>query len=276
MKIDAHQHFWQYSSQEYGWIGPDMAVLKQDHLPEDLLSLLSSAGLEGSVAVQARQTLKETRCLLELAEQHPFIQGVVGWVDLRDPELPAQLEEFCTYSSFSGVRHVVQDEADDEFMLREDFLEGIAALAYFDLAYDILIFPKHLPVACQVVERFPDQPFVLDHIAKPFIKDGVLEPWSQEIRRLAAFPNVYCKVSGMVTEADWQNWKAADFSPYLDTVFEAFGPERIMFGSDWPVCTLAGTYAEVVGIVTEYVTSLSKDEQAAVWGETARRFYGLG
>jgi L-fuconolactonase len=276
MKIDAHQHFWRYSTQEYDWISPDMAVLKQDCLPENLLPLLNTVGLEGTVAVQARQTLEETRWLLELAELYPFIKGIVGWVDLRDPELPAQLEEFCTHSSFCGVRHVVQDEADDEFMLREDFLEAIAALAYFGLTYDILIFPKHLPVACRVAERFPDQPFVLDHIAKPLIKDGLLEPWSQEIGRLAVFPNVYCKVSGMITEAHWQRWKAADFVPYLETVFEAFGPERIMFGSDWPVCTLAGTYAQVAEIVAGFVQSLSKDEQLAVWGETARRFYGLG
>jgi L-fuconolactonase len=276
MKIDAHQHFWRYSTEEYGWIGPEMAVLKKDHLPENLHLLLASAGLDGSVAVQARQTLEETRWLLGLAERHPIIRGVVGWADLCSPELPAQLEEFCAFSTFCGVRHVVQDEADDEFMLRQDFLEGIAALAYFELAYDILIFPKHLSVACQVVERFPDQPFVLDHIAKPFIKDGLLESWSQEIGQLAAFPNVYCKVSGMVTEADWQNWQAADFSPYLDTVLEAFGPERVMFGSDWPVCTVAGTYSQVVEIVAAYVGSLSKDEQAAIWGETARAFYGLG
>jgi L-fuconolactonase len=276
MRIDAHQHFWQYTTQEYGWIGHEMAVLKQDHLPEKLLALLHSAGFGGSVAVQARQTLEETRWLLELAEEHRFIQGVVGWVDLCSPDLPAQLEEFSTHSRFCGVRHVVQDEADDEFMLSEDFLEGIGALTYFDLAYDILIFPKHLPVACQVVERFPDQPFVLDHIAKPFMKDGVLEPWSHEIGRLAAYPNVYCKVSGMVTEADWQHWQAADFSPYLDTIFEAFGPERIMFGSDWPVCTLAGSYSQVVEIVAGYVDGLSEAEQSAVWGKTARRFYRLG
>jgi L-fuconolactonase len=276
MKIDAHQHFWQYSTQEYGWIGPDMASLKQDCLPDNLLTLLNSVDIEGTVAVQARQTLEETRWLLELADQHLSIEGVVGWVDLCDPALPAQLEEFCTHSSFCGVRHVVQDEADDEFMLREDFMEGIAALAYFGLTYDILIFPKHLPVACQVVERFPDQLFVLDHMAKPFIRDGLLEPWSQDIGQLAAYPNVYCKVSGMITEADWHNWKAADFVPYLETVFEAFGPERIMFGSDWPVCTLAGTYAQVVEIVSGFTQSLSKDEQAAVWGKTAEGFYGLG
>jgi L-fuconolactonase len=275
MKIDAHQHFWHYSVEEYGWIGPHMAVLQKDHLPADLASLLESAGVEGSVAVQARQTLDETQWLLDLADQHPLIKGVVGWVDLRSPDLSGQLERFCAHPKFCGVRHVVQDEPDDQFMLREDFLRGISMLADFGLTYDILIFPRHLPVACELVERFPDQGFVLDHIAKPFIKDGQVTPWDADIRRLATYPHVVCKVSGMVTEADWHQWRPADFRPYLDVVFDAFGAERIMFGSDWPVCTVAGTYAEVVEIVSDYVQGLSEKEQAKVWGETAREFYGL-
>jgi len=276
VKFDAHQHFWQYSAKEYGWIGPDMAVLKQHRLPEDLAPLLKAAGLDGTVAVQARQTLEETQWLLDLADQHEFIRGVVGWVDLRSPDLHAQLARFSVHSKFCGVRHVVQDEPDDQFVLRDDFLRGIAALAEFGLTYDILIFPRHLPVACELVARFPEQPFVLDHIAKPLIKDSVTEPWATGIRRLAAFANVVCKISGMITEADWRGWQPADFRPYLDVVFEAFGPGRIMFGSDWPVCMLAGNYAQVVGLVTEYVKQLSVDEQAAVWGTTAGQFYGLG
>jgi L-fuconolactonase len=275
MRIDAHQHFWQYSPEEYGWIDPDMAVLRQDRLPEDLAPLLKAANLDGTVAVQARQTLEETQWLLELADQHPFIKGVVGWVDLCGPDLRAQLERFSAHPKFCGVRHVVQDETDDQFMLSDEFLRGIAALAEFDLTYDILIFPKHLPVACELVGRFPDQPFVLDHIAKPRIKDGVLEPWATDIKQLAAYPNVVCKVSGMVTEAHWQGWKASHFRPYLDVVLEAFGPGRLIFGSDWPVCTLAGAYGEVVGLVAAYAQKLSVDEQAAIWGGTAQRFYGL-
>jgi L-fuconolactonase len=275
VKIDAHQHFWHYTPEEYGWIGPDMEVLKKDHLPADLAPLLESAGIAGTVAVQARQTLDETAWLLELADKYPFIKGVVGWVDLRSPELRGQLQRFCAHPRFCAVRHVVQDEPDDRFMLRADFVRGLGMLAEFDLAYDILIFPRHLPVACELVSRFPDQRFVLDHIAKPLIKDGKVAPWDAGIRRLAAFPNVFCKVSGMVTEADWQRWQPSDFRPYLDVVFAAFGSERIMFGSDWPVCTLAGAYADVVKIVSDYVQQLSREEQAAFWGETARRFYRL-
>jgi L-fuconolactonase len=253
-----------------------MEILRQDRLPENLAPLLDSAGIDGTVTVQARQTVEETRWLLELADRHPFIKGVVGWVDLCDPELHQQLERISTHPKFCGVRHVVQDEPDDQFMLREGFLQGLAALQAYGLTYDILIFPRHLPVACHVVAQFPDQPFVLDHIAKPLIKEQVMDPWAEGIQRLAAFPNVYCKASGLVSEADWQRWQPADLRPYLDIVFEAFGPERIMFGSDWPVCTLAGTYAEVADALYDYVKILSEHEQAAVWGETAWKFYGLG
>jgi L-fuconolactonase len=276
MKIDAHQHFWHYTPEEHSWIGPDMAILTKDHLPADLAPWLETAGIEGTVAVQARQTLEETQWLLELADRYPSIKGVVGWVDLRSPELRQQLERFCVHPKFRGVRHVVQDEPDDRFMLREDFMRGIGMLAEFDLTYDILIFPRHLPVACELVEKFPDQRFVLDHIAKPFIKDGRVSPWDADIRRLAAYPHVVCKVSGMVTEADWFQWQPADFRPYLDTVFEAFGTRRIMFGSDWPVCTLAGTYGDVANILADYVRGFSEEERADIWGETASRFYGLG
>ncbi len=275
MKIDAHQHFWRYSSQEYGWIDSQMAVLKKDFLPANLAPLLDAAGIEGTVAVQARQTLAETGWLLELAGQSPLIKGVVGWVELRSPNLAEQLQKFSRRPKFKGVRHVVQDEPDDRFMLGSDFVRGIGLLAEFDLTYDILIYPKHLPVACRLVDKFPRQPFVLDHIAKPLIKNNILTPWEADIRRLAEFPNVYCKVSGMVTEANWQQWQPADFWPYLDVVFEAFGPQRLMFGSDWPVCALAGSYAQVVSLLADYTRRLSAAEQAAVWGQTAQRFYGL-
>lgn len=275
MKVDAHQHFWHYTLQEYGWINQDMAILQKDHLPADLAPVLESVGIEATVAVQARQTLEETQWLLELADQSPFIKGVVGWVDLRSPVLRQQLERFSLHPKFRGVRHVVQDEPDDQFVLREDFIRGLEMLAEYNLTYDILIFPRHLPVACELVGKFPDQPFVLDHIAKPFIKDGRVSPWDTDIRRLAGYSNVWCKVSGMVTEANWHQWQPLDFRPYLDVVFEAFGPHRIMFGSDWPVCTLAGTYADVAGIVSDYTQGLSAEEQADVWGGTARKFYGL-
>ena len=274
MKLDSHQHFWHYKAEEYDWMGPGMEDLQSDHLPANLCPLLAAARIDGTIAVQARQTLEETRWLLSLARQHAFIKGVVGWVDLCSPDVREQLARFSADPKFVGVRHVVHDEADDKFMLQESFIRGIGALAEFGLTYDLLLFPQHLPVSCELVARFPEQPFVLDHIAKPFIKDGVLVPWDADLRRLATFPNVVCKVSGMVTEAAWNAWEPADFRPYLDVVFEAFGAERMMFGSDWPVCTVAASYREVVSIVTDYFEGLSADERAAVWGGTAARFYG--
>ncbi len=275
MKIDAHQHFWHYDPAEYSWIGAGMEVLKRDHLPGDLAPLLHAAGLDGSVAVQARQSVEETRWLLELAAREPAIKGVVGWVDLRSADAGRDLERLVVDAKLRGVRHVVQDEPDDEFMLRPDFLRGLSVLAEFGLSYDLLVFPRQLPAACRVVERLPQQRFVVDHIAKPLIREGRLEPWATDLRRLAALPNVMCKVSGLVTEASWQGWRAEDFAPYLDVVFEAFGPGRIMFGSDWPVCTLAAGYQQVVGLVAGYVASLPPAEQAGVWGSNAARFYGL-
>ena len=275
MKIDAHQHFWQYNAEEYGWIGPGMARLKKDYLPLHLAPLLAQAGIEGTVSVQARQTLAETEWLLELAGQHPFIKGVLGWVDLRSPMLYEKLERLGEHAKLCGVRHVLQDEPDDDFMLNKDFIRGLGLLAKFDLVYDLLILPRHLPVACKLVQKFPEQRFVLDHIAKPFIADRLLSPWASDMRRLATYPHVFCKVSGMVTEADWQRWQPLDFRPYLDVIFESFGPRRIMFGSDWPVCTLAGTYGEVFELVAAYVGQLSAGEQADVLGNTAISCYGV-
>ena len=252
-----------------------MSILQKDRLPQDLLPLLESIGFAGSVAVQARQILDETRWLLRLAEEFPFIRGVVGWVDLRSDQLEEQLNEFRQNPKFVGVRHVLQDEPDDRFMLRKDFLQGIAKLKDVDLAYDILIFHRHLSATHEFVSRFPEHRFVVDHIAKPNIKDGIIEPWAQDIERLASFPNVFCKISGMVTEANWQGWHPADFDRYLDTVFEAFGSQRILIGSDWPVCTLAGSYGEVMKIVFDYVKKLSADEQNAVLGENSIKAYKL-
>jgi L-fuconolactonase len=274
-RIDTHQHFWRYNPYDYGWMLPGMEILQKDHLPNDLLPLLRAVGIDGTVAVQARQTLKETRWLVELADQYPFIKGVVGWVDLRSPQLREQLEQFSPHPKLCGVRHVVHDEPDDQFMLQEDFIRGIGMLAEFDLTYDLLLFPKHLPVACELVSMFPEQRFVLDHIAKPSIKTRQVSPWDSDLRRLAAFPNVYCKVSGMVTEADWKAWKPADLRPYLDIVFEAFGTKRTMIGSDWPVCTVVGPYPEVMQIALDYLAQLSETEQADVWGNNAIRFYGI-
>ena len=275
MRLDAHQHFWKYSPAEYGWINDKMSALKRNFLPQDLQPLLSAAGFDGSIAVQARQDLTEARWLLELAEQNDTIKGVVGWVDLRSPELPAQLDQLASHSKFAGVRHIVQDEPDDEFMLRADFQNGLTRLRDYGLTYDLLLHPRHLPVAVKLVRKLPEQRFVLDHIAKPFISDGAIEPWNRDIRELASFENVWCKVSGMVTEARWKHWRADDFRPYLDVVFEAFSSCRIMIGSDWPVCTLSAGYEETMALVKAYIGQTGAEEQEAILGGNCARFYGV-
>ncbi len=275
LRIDSHQHFWRYNSDEYPWIDASREPLKVDYMPPDLEPLMQATGIDGTVAVQARQNLRETDFLLDLADQYDFIRGVVGWVDMRADDVEAQLERLAPHPRMVGVRHIVHDEADDRFMLGGNFLRGLAKLKACDLRYDLLLFPRHLPIAIDVVQRFPEQPFVLDHIAKPFIKDGLLEPWERDIRKLAAFDNVWCKVSGMVTEAAWGGWTQADYVPYLDVVFDCFGIDRLMFGSDWPVCTLSGSYSQVVGIVETYISALSPDEQAKVMGGVASKFYNL-
>lgn len=273
MRLDAHQHFWKYSPDEYGWINDAMAVLRRDFLPQDLNPLLAAEGFDGSIAVQARQSIEETRWLLELAAQNDIVKGVVGWVDLRSPDLPAQIEQFTQSGKLVGVRHVVQDEPDDEFMLRSDFRNGIARLHDFDLAYDILIYPRQLSAAAKLVREFPEQRFVLDHIAKPLIAEGRMDPWDREIRELAKAENVWCKLSGMVTEARWQEWKPDDFGPYLDVVLNAFGPARLMIGSDWPVCTVAGTYSRTMSLVRDYIKQLTSSEQEGILGANCARFY---
>lgn len=275
MKIDAHQHFWHYNAFEYGWITERMSSLRKDFLPEDLKALQVPLGFDGSIAVQARQTLAETEWLLELSDLHRRILGIVGWVDLCSPQLPAELGRLSRFPKLRGVRHVLQDEPDEHYMLRPDFLRGIGELAQLGMTYDILIYPRHLPTACELVRRFPHQSFVLDHMAKPPIKRGTLEPWATDIKRLAAFPNVYCKLSGMVTEGDWECLRPEDFRPYLDVVFEAFGPQRLMVGSDWPVCTLVASYSRVMSIVDDYIQYLPASQREMILGENARTFYGM-
>jgi L-fuconolactonase len=275
MHIDAHQHFWIYNPHEYDWIDESMGMIRRNFLPEDLEPELQRNNVQGSVAVQARQTLEETRWLLELAQQSPKILGVVGWVDLCSPNVDSQLEEFSKHPKLVGVRHIVQSEPDDRFLLRKDFVRGISLLEEFDLAYDILIYTKHLPVAAEFVERFPKHRFVLDHLAKPPIKTGEIEAWTLGIRRLAAFQNVWCKLSGLVTEAHWQRWKSEDIRPYLDVAFEAFGADRLMIGSDWPVCLVAGSYGRTLDVVNNYVQGIPAHARGAVLGENASRFWRL-
>lgn len=252
-----------------------MGALRRDFLPSDLKPLLSTIGFDGCVAVQARQSLEETHWLLELAEQHDFIKGVVGWVDLRSSHLPGQLEMISKHTKLVGVRHVVHDEPDDEFMLRPDFRRGIALLGGAGLTYDFLLFPKHLPAAVKLAQEFPGQPFVLNHIAKPPISEKRFSPWREDLVALAKFPNVYCKLSGMVTEVKWNQWQVNDFHRYLEVVFEAFGVDRLMIGSDWPVCTLSGDYATTMHIVIDYIQQLSAEAQDGILGGNCARFYGI-
>jgi L-fuconolactonase len=276
MKIDAHQHFWIYNSKEYGWIDDSMKVLKRNYLPADIQPELIKADFAGTVAVQARQNVEETRWLLDLADKYDFIKGVVGWVDLLSAtDLIGQLNEFCRSKKLVGIRHVVHDEPDDNFLLRDDFLKGISILKNYNLTYDLLLFPKHLPVAEIVVSMFPGQKFVLDHISKPLIKDHIISPWKEDIIKLAEHENVCCKLSGMVTEADHKKWKHEDFRQYLDIVYEAFGPERLMTGSDWPVCRLAGDYKEVMGIVERYISEMPPKVQEKILGLNCKEFYGI-
>jgi L-fuconolactonase len=279
MQIDAHQHFWRYSAAEYPWIGAGMERIARDFLPVDLTGVAQPLGVGGSVAVQARQSLAESHWLLELADADRFVRGVVGWVDLRDPEVVRQLEPLAAHPRFVGVRHVVQDEPDPRFLLGEAFVRGLKHLRRFDLTYDLLLYPHQLPAAVELADMLPEQPFVLDHLAKPRIAQGAawdgFAGWRRDIEALAAHDNVTCKVSGMVTEAAWRSWKQADFVPSLDAVLTAFGPDRLMFGSDWPVCLVAAEYAEVVGIVRGFIATLSAAEQQQILGATATRFYGL-
>lgn len=274
-KIDAHQHFWKFDPKRDAWITEDMAAIRRDFMPEDLRPVYDAHNVEGCVAVQADQSPAENEFLLELAERHGWIKGVVGWVDLQADDVVEDLERLSTRKKLKGIRHILQGEKQRDFMLRPAFLRGIEHLEKFDLAYDILIYPDQLKFAAEFAGRFPRQRFVLDHIAKPYIRDGKLDPWREDMQRLAAHENVWCKVSGMVTEANWTSWKKDDFTPYLDTVMSLFGPERLMFGSDWPVCLVAATYGEMLEIVVDYFAALSVDQQEKIFKSNAIAFYKL-
>ncbi len=275
MKVDSHHHFWRYDQSEYGWISEDMQILRRDFLPQDLGRETASTDVDGVVSVQARQTLTETCDLLSMARRHSFILGVVGWVPLRDPSVGATLEELAGDPWLKGCRHVLQDEPDDDYMLAPAFNDGIRAVTAAKLVYDILIFERHLPQTLQLVDRHPDQVFVLDHIGKPLIRDGSFDAWHAGIRELARRPNVRCKISGMVTEAAWDAWTEDQLLPYVDAVFAAFGPQRLMFGSDWPVCLVATTYRRWFAFVEDYCGRLSDAERERVLGGTAVEVYRL-
>ncbi len=275
MIIDAHQHFWHYDAERDSWITPEMAVLKRDYLPDELCRELAANGIDGCVAVQAAQSENETQFLLGLAERYPQIAGVVGWVDLRAATIRERLAHFSQFRKLRGFRHIVQSEPDDRFLLSDNFCRGLSYLQEFNFAYDILIYPRQLPAAIELVRRFPRQRFVVDHLAKPSIRTAELHPWAEQMRQLGAHPNVWCKLSGLVTEAEWRNWTPQQFRPYFDVVFEAFGPDRLMFGSDWPVCLLSASYREVKALVCDAISGLSVEEQQSILGLNAISFYGL-
>jgi len=275
MIIDAHQHFWQYDTERHSWMDHSMSALRNDFLPPLLKDIYKEQGVDGCVAVQVDQTLEENDFLLGLTEKYAFIKGVVGWVDFRDENIDAVLETYVEKTLLKGFRHIVQGEPDPNFLLRPNFLRGISYLEKYDFTYDILIFPHQLGAALEFVQRFPHQKFVINHMAKPYIKDHFYDGWAVLMAAIAKNENVYCKLSGIITEADHDTWTAEQIRPYMDLALEAFGPDRIMYGSDWPVCLLAGSYGEVKKLATDFITELSTSEKAAIMGETATRFYNL-
>ncbi|MEX2114588.1 MAG: amidohydrolase family protein [Pirellulales bacterium] len=275
MRIDAHHHCWQLDRFNYPWMTPDLKPLLRNFGPGDLHPLLAIQRFDRSVLVQTISSLDETRWFLELAERHDWIAGVVGWVDLTDPTLDNTLDELQRHPKFVGVRHQVHDEPDPRWLVRDDVLGGLARLAGRAIPYDLLVRPQHLPAAIEVARRLPELSLVIDHVAKPAITSGGWDDWAAPFAELAAHPNVSCKLSGMITEADWQRWQPSDLRPYLEHALDCFTPERLMFGSDWPVCLLAGSYAQVVAALEKNLAALPAAQQAAVFGGTAVRVYGL-
>ncbi len=274
-RIDSHQHFWVFDPVRDSWINDEMAVIQRDFLPADLYPVLTENSIDGCIAVQADQSETQNDFLLGLALGHSFIKGIVGWVDLRAKNIEERLEYYAQFELMKGFRHVLQGEADRALMLKPAFKYGINKLHHYGFTYDVLIFPDQLQYVTELVKAFPNQKFVLDHIAKPNIKEQHIDYWAKAIREVAQHDNLYCKVSGMVTEADWAHWKAEDFSPYLDVVFEAFGTSKVMFGSDWPVCQVAADYGKMKEIVDGYTSKLSAYEQSLFWGNNAIDFYNI-
>ena len=274
-RIDAHQHFWKFDPLRDSWITDDMAVIQKDFMPADLQPLLAANGLDGSVIVQSAQSDEENDFQLANAAENDFIKGVVGWIDLQSHHVESRLMYYKQFKKMKGFRHVLQGETDRALMLKPAFKRGVGILEKFGFTYDILIFPDQLQYIPAFVAAFPNQPFIIDHIAKPLIIDRKMEDWKKDMQAVAGFENVYCKISGMVTEADWKKWKPVDFKPYLDVIVEAFGIKRIMFGSDWPVCLVAASYSEMMNIVNDYFSSFSQNEQDLFFGNNATSFYKL-
>lgn len=275
MTIDSHQHFWIFDQMRDTWIDDSMKILQQNFLPAALATILKQNKLDGCVAVQADQSETETLFLLSLSNQHDFIKGVVGWVDLQSKNIGERLHYFSQFNKLKGFRHIVQAEKDDRFLLNPKFIQGIEALQANNFTYDILIYPRQLPAALALVEMFPNQKFIIDHIAKPEIKIQRFDNWEPYIRNIAKHENVYIKVSGLVTEANWGEWKKTNITPYLDIVFESFGSDRVMYGSDWPVCLLAASYERQLAVIQNYISKLSVSEHENIMGNNAVRFYNL-
>jgi L-fuconolactonase len=275
LRIDSHQHFWKYDPVRYDWIDDNMSVIQKDFLPEDLEPILKANRFDGCITVQSHQSEQENEFQLANADGHDFIKGVVGWIDLQSPKIEERLAYYQQFEKLKGFRHILQGESQRDFMLRPDFLRGISMLKKYSYTYDILILPDQLKYTTKFASQFPDQRFVIDHIAKPNIKQKELKGWEKDIKAVATFENVHCKVSGMVTEADWQNWQPADFNNYLEVVANSFGTKRLMYGSDWPVCKVAAGYGQVVNIVKDYFSAFSQTEQQAFFGGNAIEFYNI-
>lgn len=274
MRIDSHQHFWNYDPKKHEWINAEMSRIRRNFTPGDLYPLLQEANMDGCIAVQADESLRETDFLLDLSSQHDWILGVVGWADLGKEDLDQLLDHYASQKKLVGFREVLQSK-DPRYMLREEFIRGMHKLKKRELAYDLLVFPQHLDAALELVKKCPEQRMVIDHLAKPLIKDGEWKEWKKKMALLAERELIYCKLSGMVTEADWKKWKSEDLLPYLEIALELFGPERLMYGSDWPVCLVAGEYEEVYRVIDDFTSQLSLSEKEQILGETAAEFYGI-
>lgn len=275
MRIDSHQHFWDIGRFRYPWMPEGESPLRRNFLPPDLEPILQRNRFDGSVVVQANVVIEETHWLLELAEQHEFIRGVVGWVDLTDPHVGATLDELQRHPKFKGVRHLVHDEPNVNWLIREDVVGGLGELARRGISYDLLLRPPHLPLVPRLAERIPELRMVIDHIAKPLIAIQRMDGWAEDMEAASKVPHICCKLSGMITEDDPHGWKAERLGPYVQHVFSLFGPDRLMFGSDWPVCTLAGTWKEVLAAFTQAVGPQPMEVREKLLGETAAKFYGL-
>jgi L-fuconolactonase len=275
MKIDAHQHFWQYNQEKYPWITPQMRAIRHDFMPKDLINVLKINDIDATIAVEAFHSEEETNFLINLANEHAFIKGIVGWVDLKQNNIDDRLAYYSSFPKLKGFRHSIESESDANFMMKPDFMNGISKLEKHNFTFDLLISSKQLNLANLFVKQFPNQKFVINHLAKPNISLSEITLWAKEIHEIAQNENVFCKISGLVTENDWNLWVATDFKPYLDVVFDAFGTNRLMFASDWPVCMLAASYGQVLEIVANYIAQLTDNEQDKIWSRNAIDFYSL-